>query len=93
LPGEPSTYTFGGGGAVIEKPKLKVIVRDSDAATAETLIGTIVHSLELIVNQTLSGTWYDHILTVRPAYQQIPVRDHKRRSLWAADFRVWKATS
>ncbi len=93
LPGEPNVYTFGGGQAAIEKPRLKVIVRNTDSSTAESLCGQVARSLEVVANQSLSGTWYDHILVVRGPYQQPPYRDHKPRWLWAVEFRIQKAPS
>ncbi|MBU6430217.1 MAG: hypothetical protein KGR26_14470 [Cyanobacteria bacterium REEB65] len=93
VPGESSVYVMGGNPAAVEKPGLKIIVRNTDSATAESLCGQIYRALDAVVNQSLSGTYYERIQGRRPPYQQSPIRDHKMRWLWAADLRTMKSPS
>ena len=102
LPDAPDTcvalYETGGGvpddtmgnssAPVFENPRVQIVVRADDYATAATLIGDCWDKLQLISNETLSSTYYARISAVQSPFAL--ERDSQDRMVMACNFQIIK---
>lgn len=57
-PGMPGTYTYGTGGAKVERPRIQIISRDTTYSAARSTLETIYTFLDGKTAVTLGGTLY-----------------------------------
>jgi len=102
LPDSPDTcvalYETGGQGPedtmgnnsapVFENPRVQIIVRASDYASAETLIRDCWDKLQLVSNETLTSTHYFRINAVQSPFAL--ERDSQDRMMMACNFQIVK---
>jgi hypothetical protein len=83
-PGGPVDHVFGQGTPEQHKPRVQVVVRNTDYLTGRDQIDAVTTALESIVNQTINSVLY-----LRVEQQQDPFalhRDPARRFFFACNF-------
>ena len=91
-PGSPGEYTFGGAtGAILEKPRIQVMVRNTSFPAAQTKMAAIYALLDAVTRQTLSGTQYHRIQALQPHFGM--PRDINLRYIRACNFEATKDVS
>ena len=87
--GQSPNDTMGNNTApVLENPRIQIVARADDYASAASLIGDCWDKLQLVSNETLSSTYYARISAVQSPFAL--ERDSQDRMVMVCNFQIIK---